>query len=476
MLNFRENSLIFKNLYFTDGYFDVSMNCNAWGLVPHEKYHYLNLREREVKELRRNWKNVLSVVLAASMVFTMNTVAFAGTTSDNATAIETEATEIATEAATEVAEASEEASETATEATEVAEATEATEATEAAETDETSSVASAEEYDVEIASVSPSVNSSLSSNAFKFLRKFKQTTVSGTKVSSNYVDYVFGTTYVPGKAILSANAIEGVTDGSKQLYVIYEYYDSNPWYDSRTRAWDGSYYNPAKGKYTKAKTGTASSSKSVAVDAALVWYDETAHTYSMVDGVRLKKVTIKNAKNASKDISGNELTSNPKYKNSFLRLTFNINKNTSNLTKAQIKTINNYLSKNSDTKFDFGILKRSLSANWLQGSYGTYSSLKIKASSFTIKNILMNIRFLNAESGEDGEASNTYQTKTIKIALPKKTGSTGASIAGRNVKYGAYCEEFSKTTGTVVLKGVNNFDGEIVLTTSSPYGTFTIEQ
>ena len=413
--------------------------------------------------MRRDWKKVLSLVLAASMALTMNTVAFADTTSDNATAIETETTEVATE----VAEASEEAVETTTEATEVAEA---------AETAEASYVASAEESDMQIASNSPSANETISSNAFKFIRKYAKYTVSGTKVKWENVDYVYGTDYIPGKATLSACAIDGVTDGSKQLYLFYEYYDSNPWYDSRTRAWDGSYYNANKSKYTKVAAGNASTSKSVSVDAALVWFDETAHTYSKVDGVRVSKVAFKNAKNATKDVSGNELTDMPKYKDSFLRLTLNINKKNANLSNDQIKTIKKFLKNSSETKFDFGILRRSLSANEIQGSQGIYSQLKIKASSFTIKNLQMRIRFMNADSGENGESSNSYQDKVINIKLPKKTGSTGKTMAEKKVNYGAYCVEFSKKDGTVILKGVNNFDGEVVLITNSPYGTFSIEQ
>lgn len=386
--------------------------------------------------MRRDWKKVLSVVLAASMALTMNTVAFAGTTTDNGTAIETEVTDTNDEVAVAIKEA-------------------------------------------EASTYAASDNTTLSSNASKFLRKFTKQTVSGTKVIWEDVDYNYSKDYVPGMATLSGCKIDGVTDGSKQMYLFYEYFDSNPWYDSRTRAWDGSYYNYSKSKYTKPQSGTASVSKSVSVDAALVWVDETANTYTKVEGVRVKKVTFKNAKNASKDLSGNELTENPKYKNSFLRITLNVNKNTASLSNAQVKTINKFLSKNEDSKFDFGILRRSLSTNnaqgVAQGSQGIYSSLTIKASSLTIKNLQMRLRFLNANSGEDGEASNTYQDKLIKITLPKKTGSTGKAKAEDNNKYGAYVVSFSKKSGTVVLKGVNNFEGEAVLTTNSPYGTFSVE-
>lgn len=397
--------------------------------------------------MRRDWKKVLSLVLAASMALTMNTVAFAGTASDNTTAIETEVSE----AATEVTEVADEAVEAATEAAEVS----------AVQATDSSTIAS---------------SNTISNNAFKFMRKYAKYTVSGTKVKWENVEYNFGKDYVPGKATLSACAIDGVTDGSKQLYLFYEYYDSNPWYDSRVRAWDGSYYNFSKSKYTKVSNGNGSTSKSVSVDAALVWYDQTAKTYTKVDGVRVGKVTFKNAKNATKDLSGNELTTMPKYKDSFIRLTLNINKNKADLSKDQIKTVKKFLKNNEDSKLDFGIARRSLSANQLQGSQGIYSSLKIKASSFTIKNLQMRIRFMNADSGENGESSNSYQDKVINIKLPKKTGSTGKTMAEKKVVYGAYCVEFSKKDGTVVLKGVNNFDGEVVLITNSPYGTFTVEQ
>ncbi len=393
--------------------------------------------------MRRDWKKVLSLVLAASMALTMNTVAFAETASDNAAAIETEV-------ATEVAETAEEAVETVAAAEEVS---------------------SVKATDAPIAS-----ENTISKNAFKFMRKYAKYTVSGTKVKWENVDYVYGKDYVPGKATLSACAIDGVTDGSKQMYLFYEYYDSNPWYDSRVRAWDGSYYNYSKGKYTKVANGNNGTSKSVSVDAALVWYDQNTKTYTKVDGVRVGKVNFKNAKNATKDLSGNELTSMPKYKDSYLRVTLNINKNKSDLSNAQIKTIKKFLKNNEATKFDFGILKRSLSANQIQGSQGIYSSLKIKASSFTIKNLQVRVRFMNADSGENGESSNSYQDKVINIKLPKKTGATGKSTAEKKVVYGAYCVEFSKKDGTVILKGVNNFDGEVVLITNSPYGTFTVEQ
>ncbi|SKB97038.1 hypothetical protein SAMN06296386_11157 [Lachnospiraceae bacterium] len=433
--------------------------------------------------MRRDWKKVLSLVLAASLALTMNTVAFADTTSENATAIEEatqETTETAEEASSEVAESTEES------ATEVADAVDETVSEQEAaaseavaeeteeESDSVAEVASVEEFiDVnENVTVSASTLKPLSGNFAKFLRSYSDYTISGTNLIWQPVEYVYGTTYVPGKATVSSIDL-GIKDGDRELQLFYEYYDHNPWYDARTREWDG-VYKKANGKLTKAVGGTTGISKSVSADAALVWYDKTKNTYTAVDGVRIKSLSIKNSKNASKDLSGNELTENPKYKNCYLLFKLNINKKKSGLTSEEIKQIQKLLKGNSnhDYRFDFGILRRSLSGNAAQGSQGIYSSLKLKTKSFTIKNLKMRLRFLNSE-GEGDDASNTYQDKLINIKLPKKTGATGKSMAEKKVTYGAYCEEFSKQDGTVKLVGVNNFEGEVLLTTNSQYGTFT---
>ncbi len=438
--------------------------------------------------MRKNWKKVLSLVLAASMALTMNTVAFADTTSENATAIEEtapESTETAEEAAseiaTEVAEAAEESATEVAEASEEAAPAEDVSASEAVaeETDEetgsVAEVASVDEY-AEVAEATSAASDNtvkpLSSNFAKFLRSYTDYTVSGTDIIWKPVEYVYDNTYVPGKATVSSVSLD-IQDGNKELYLFYEYYDHNPWYDSRTRGWDG-VYKKSNGKYTKSSTGTSSVSKSVSADAALVWYDKTTNTYSQVEGVRVKGLTIKNAKNATKDVSGNELTDMPKYKNSYILFKLNISKKDATLSKENIKKIQKLLKGKTDDnfKFDFGLLRRSLSGNAAQGSQGIYSSLTLKTKSFTIKNLRMRLRFLNSEE-EGDDAANTYQDKLINIKLPKKTGSTGLSMAEEKLKYGAYCSEFSKKGGYVTLVGTNNFEGSVTLTTNSQYGTFT---
>ncbi len=424
--------------------------------------------------MRRNWKKVLSLVLAASMALTMNTVAFADTTSDNATAVEAEEQE-ATETAEEtVATAAEEAASTE-ETTETAEEVTADETSATTE----STVASVSEVedddaDEEVAEITATTTSgnettkltTLSGNFAKFLRKFTKTTVSDNKSVTESVEYNYSDTYIPGKATVSSMDL-GITDGTKSLVLFYEYYDSNPWYDGRKRAWDGS-YKKSNGKYKAAQTGTATSSKSVAADAALVWYDSASNTYTQVEGVRVSALKFKNALNATKDVSGNELSDLPKYKDSTLTLQLNINKKNASLANSDIRTIKRTL---KNTKLDFGILRRSLAASKEQGSQGIYSSLTLKNSSFTIKNLQMRIRFKNSESSEDS-GSNTYQDKTLTIKLPKKAGSTGASIAEKKNTYGAYCSEFSKADGYVTLVGVNNYEGTVTLLKDDQYGTF----